>query len=292
MPPLAVITMVYNEAQKLPVWLRHYGRQVGLRHCYVIDHGSTDGSTARMGGASRIALPRSPQDNEQRLQFVSRLTEGLLAYYRRVAYVDADELLLADPERYRTLADYAERMDADAVTSIGLEVVHGEGEPSLDPALSLGEQRGSAIFSSSMCKTNMVGRGVNWAPGWHAHDGQPRFDDLYLFHLRHADLGQALHRLAITRAMPWASDAAGGHQRTGDDWMREVVVNFGRIPLDGDTGVTDPDGPIARDLAAFVADSVPGSGPGEPWSVPLARYGRPRVPIEKRFRAALAPSTG
>ncbi|WP_156361554.1 glycosyltransferase family 2 protein [Sphingomonas sp. Leaf67] len=287
MPPLAIITMVYNEAEKLPIWLRHYARQVGLAHCYVIDHGSDDGSTEALGGASRIALPRSPQDNDQRLALVADLTRGLLRYYRRVAYVDADELLLADPAGYRDLNDYAERMTADAVTSIGLEIVHGTGEPPLESTRGVGGQRGSVIFSSSMCKTNMIGRGVNWAPGWHAHDAAPRFDDLYLFHLRHADLDQALRRLAITRAMPWASEAAGRHQRNDDDWMRGVVSHFGGLPFDVETGVTQPDGPVAQALQAFVADATPGATPAHPWSVPLARYGRPRVAIEPRFRKAL-----
>jgi len=286
-PPLAVITMVYNEAEKLPIWLRHYGRQVGSQHCYVVDHGSDDGSTADLGSVSRIALPRSPQDNDQRLALVTDLARGLLRYYARVAYVDADELLLADPARYADLGDYARRMTADAVTSVGLEIVHGPDEDPLDSALAMGEQRGSAIFSSSMCKTNMVGRAVNWAPGWHAHDGAPRFDGLYLFHLRHADLGQALRRNAITRAMPWASEAAGRHQRNDQAWMKTVVEHFGALPLDPHTGVASPDGPVARGLAAFVADAAPGASPDQPWSVPLARYGRPRVAIEPRFRAAL-----
>ncbi|MET0271084.1 MAG: glycosyltransferase family 2 protein [Sphingomonas sp.] len=286
-PPLAVITMVYNEAQKLPVWLRHYDRQVGLEHCYVIDHGSDDGSTANMGAASRIALPRSPQDNVQRLALVTDLARGLLRYYRHVAYLDADELLVADPVRYRDLADYADRMTGDAVTSIGLEIVHGPDEAPLDPERDIGEQRGSVIFSSSMCKTNIIGKEVKWAPGWHAHDGRPRFDDLYLFHLRHADLDQALHRLAITRAMPWASEAAGRHQRNEDDWMRNVVEQFGARPFATGEGIATPDGSIAQDLAAFVADSTPGGAPDQPWSVPLARYGNKRVTVESRFRAAL-----
>lgn len=279
--------MVYNEAEKLPFWLRHYGHQVGLRHCYIVDHGSEDGSTARMGGASRIGLPRSPQDNDQRREFVADLARGLLRYYQRVAYVDADELLVADPARYRNLADYAERMTEDAVTSIGLEIVHGKGEPPLDSERDIGDQRASAIFSSSMCKTNLIGKPVNWAPGWHAHDGRPRFDDLYLFHLRHADLDQALRRLAITRAMPWASETAGRHQRNDDDWMRNVVRHFGGLPLDESVGIATPGGPVAQDLAAFVADSTPGGSPDRPWSVPLARYGRQRVAIEPRFRAAM-----
>lgn len=280
--------MVYNEADKLPYWLSHYNRQVGLRHCYVIDHGTDDGSTNRMHGANRIGLPRSPQDNDRRLGFVANLAAGLLAYYRRVAYVDADELLVADPGKYRNLNDYAERMEATAVTSIGVEIVQGEGEAPLTRDSGIGMQRCSAIFSSSMCKTNMIGTPVRWAPGWHSHDGAPRFDDLYLFHLRHADLDQALRRLAVTRAMPWAREDAGRHQRRDDDWMRDIVHSFGHRTLDATTSIGAADGPMARDLAAFVADSAPGRTPQDPWSVPLARYGSPRMLIDPRFRKAIS----
>jgi hypothetical protein len=287
-PPLAIITMVYNEPDRLPYWLAHYAREVGLEHCYVIDHGSDDGSTADLRGASRLALPRTPQDNDRRTRFITDLARGLLLYYRRVAYVDADELLLADPAKYSDLADYAARMQSGAATSIGLEIVQGPDEPPLDLHRGVGEQRGSVLFSSSMCKTNMIGTSVNWAPGWHSHDGPPRFDDLYLFHLRHADLDQALRRLAITRDMPWANEHAGKHQRMDDEWMRGVVEGFGRLPLATGTSLTSPIGPLAKNMHDFIADSVPNSTPGLPYIVPLARYGRERIPLDADFRAALS----
>ena len=288
MPPLAIVTMVYNEGPRLPYWLAHYARQVGLENCYVIDHGSDDGSTEQLHGASRIRLPRSPQDNDRRLRLVAEFVQGLLLYYRRVAYVDADELLLADPEIYTDLRDYAARMEAQSVTSIGLELVQTPEDASLQPGVGVGEQRGTAIFSSSMCKTNLVGAPVNWAPGWHSHDGAPRFDDLYLFHLRHADLDQALERLAVTRDMPWASEHAGKHQRVDDEWMRNVIRFFGSRPLAENSALGDPQGPLQRELASFVADSTPHPDPKQPWSVPLARYGNERIVLSEAIREAIS----
>lgn len=288
MPPLAIITMVYNEAIRIPYWLAHYKRQVGLQHCYVVDHGSTDGSTKSLQGANKIRLPRSPQDNPRRTAFISDLTSGLLRYYSRVAYVDADELLVAEPGRFADLNDYASRMEGDAVTSIGLEVVQAPDDQPLDASRGIGEQRSSVLFSSSMCKTNMVGRRVNWAPGWHSHDGRPSFDGLYLFHLRHADLGQALERLEITRNMPWSDEKAGLHQRVEDDWMRRVLLEFGRRPLAEGSGLLDRDGPLAEDLAAFLADSREPGDPRQPYGVPLARYGKERIPLEPAFRKVLS----
>ena len=59
---LACVTMAHNEADMLPLWLRHYDRQVGLEACYVLDHGSNDGSTAELKGAHHLRLEYSPLD--------------------------------------------------------------------------------------------------------------------------------------------------------------------------------------------------------------------------------------
>lgn len=288
MAPLAVITMVYNEKRKLPTWLGHYAANVGIEHCYVVDHGTDDGSTRNLFGASRIALDRSPQDNDRRTRFISELSSALLGYYKRVAYVDADELLVADPTRFATLADYAEQMSEDAVTSIGLEIVHGPDEPPLDDHAPVGGQRGTALFSSSMCKTNLIGRKVNWAPGWHSHDGAPRFDDLYLFHLRHADLDQAVERLQITRGMAWAHDRAGLHQRVDDDSMVGLVRQFGGRPLLDDVDMSSVPSPLTLSLTEFIDGSVAPEHQTVPYRVPLAIYGGNRVRLGQAFRDAIS----
>ena len=251
MSPLAVITIVQNAGPRLPHWLAHYSRQLGLEHCYVIDEGSSDGSTDDLKGAVRLSIPASSGSEERRIAFVSRIAAGLLNYYKCVAYVAADELLLADPRFYASLAAYAEAMRADAVTSIGLALVQAEGEPVLDPARSVGEQRGSVVFSSSMCKTNLISRSVAWAPGWHSHDGPPQFDGLYLFQVGE---GTAL----------------------------------GALPLAEDAGIGDLDGPLGEDLAAFMRDTVAPASSPQAYAVPLARYGARRIPLAPEFREALS----
>ncbi len=57
-----MVTMAYNEATMLPLWLRHYERQVGAENCYVLDHGSSDGSTVGIN-ANLIRLPRTRSTN-------------------------------------------------------------------------------------------------------------------------------------------------------------------------------------------------------------------------------------
>lgn len=281
MHPLAVITMTYNENRKLPYWLGHYAAEVGLEHCTVIDHGSSDGSTDRLHGANRLRLPRSPQDNDRRTAMIGDLAAALLRHYAHVAYVDVDELLVADPDRHASLRDYAADIDADAVTAIGVEIVHATGEARLDGHRGIGEQRAYGLFSSSMCKSSMIGCRVAWAAGFHAHDGPPRFDDLYLFHLRHADLDEALERLEITRSMQWNHDDAGRHQRGSAEAMIDLVHRFGNRPLGSFAN-------LQAHCADFLAAARPPAIVGAPYEVPLAIYGTERVPLSPRFRSALS----
>ena len=67
MANIAAVTMVYNEPEYLPIWCRHYAKAVGPENCFIIDHGSDDGSTSSLPNFNVIRKsPRSPKDNEKR----------------------------------------------------------------------------------------------------------------------------------------------------------------------------------------------------------------------------------
>ena len=63
---IAVVTMVFNEREFLPIWLRHYGPQVGYENLFVIDDGSTDGSTNNECIINLIKKPHGVFDEEDR----------------------------------------------------------------------------------------------------------------------------------------------------------------------------------------------------------------------------------
>ncbi len=244
--PLAVVTMVYNEAQFLPVWLRHYTAQAPAQHCYVVDHGSSDGSTRpdRLPvGLNLVRIPRSPQDDHRRCGFVSDFCAALLVWYESVIYVDVDEMLVADPALHVSLADYAAMLPQGAVISaIGLDLVHGpQDEPALDWDRPVSAQRRWLRFSSAMCKPVLIRRPVRWAPGFHNIDAPPQFDELFLFHLRYADLPSGLARLARTRSQAWGSAQAGSHQRMSDADWRDMLLGMAHLPRDphGSLGLDD-----------------------------------------------------
>jgi hypothetical protein len=245
--PLAIVTMVYNEPEFLPVWCRHYARQAGPANCYVVDHGSSDGSVDRIGEVNRIRLPRSPQDDERRAQAISSICTGLLSYYDAVIYVDVDEILVADPALYPSLRDFAAQTQGDAVVATGLDVIHAiETEAPIDWSRPVSTQRRWLRFSSAMCKPALIRRPVAWAPGFHSVNIPSVFGSpLFLFHLRYADLDSGLVRLGRTRRQAWSSEYLGQHQRMGDQNWASMLSGMAHLPQINDTSLAEGDPQLA-----------------------------------------------
>jgi hypothetical protein len=237
---VCAVTNVFNEAFNLPIWLRHYGAQVGIENCLVVDHGSNDGSTADLGGAGVIRLPRSPFNDHKRARMIAGLVGSLLPAYDAMLYSDCDELLVADPAKYANLVAFCEAFEGKAATAIGLNVIHHLGLHNpirLDRPL-LG-QRSLVQFVSPMCKTLLTKVPITWTGGFHASSQPVRFDDLYLFHIRWIDLGESIKRLATTRAIEFSDDRAGLHQRA--DYMRfvEIFQRMANLPVSENFDLAD-----------------------------------------------------
>lgn len=255
---LACVTMVYNERDMLPLWLRHYGGQVGAQACYVIDHGSDDGSTADLGGATRLRLDRSPLDEPGRAAFVGQVCAGLLRQYDYVAYTDADEMLVADPAIWPSLVDYINDAPPPVVTALGMNLLHLIGhEADWDPARPILAQRHWAFALASMCKPALIGRPVAWSPGFHSSDAPIMFDRLFLFHLAYFDYGTAMRRQQKRRSQTFANDHTNQHHREADTTVQGWMQGWSRMPRD--TEVTlDPHCPSTSGFRQRVLASCAG----------------------------------
>lgn len=137
---LAALTMAYNEPVWAGVWARFYSRQVGAANCFLLDHGSDDGSTEELE-VHVERLPRSALDENARAATVSAVTAELLRVYDAVVHADVDELVLADPSRYGDLVAFAEAVPDLVVTAAGLDVQH---LPAEEPPLICGGRSGSS----------------------------------------------------------------------------------------------------------------------------------------------------
>lgn len=203
MANVAVITNCWNEAVNLPRWIRYYGGQFGQRNLFVLDDGSDDGSTDGLGEVSVIRLPKAPFSDRQRQWMVTVLSRVLLSRFDALIYSDCDEIIIPDPQIAPSLAAYADRFvadpDAEIVTCIGLNVLHHPDEPELDPARPILGQRRHVEFAAGFCKPLLMKVALQWTNGFHFCNRPPRFDHLYLFHMKFMDMAESLARHRLNR---------------------------------------------------------------------------------------------
>jgi len=203
-----------------------------------LDHGSDDGSADGLPVRVR-RLGRSALDETWRAAIVADEVRALLRRYDAVIHADVDELLVADPGQYEGLQGLAASVDVPVLTAIGLDLHHvPDAEAALDVAQPIGLQREWVRFSAAMCKPVLVRRGVDWAPGFHCCDAPLVLDRLYLIHLRYADLGAGLRRLARTRGQAVMDPASGEHQRVTDAAFEAMMRAIADLPRE--EGELDP----------------------------------------------------
>jgi hypothetical protein len=286
LPTLAVVTMVLNEAVMLPRWLAHYARETGgPDNLFVVDNETSDGSTDDLP-CSVIRLPRHTRRGFEtsRISIVSNLAAALLESYDAVAFTDADEFLVAEPERYPTLRHLlAARPDTTVLAAQGLNVLHHtRTEPPLDPARPILGQRRLVKFIPAMCKPSLKREPVPWAKGSHGMRTSYVIDpELFLFHMRFADIGlleeTAAHRQLLVRD---EGRPVNSNWRMGADTLGSLLE---LITADVEAVEDAPEYRPRAQLLAKVPQDVGGgvtrSGRGQ---VPAMRK-RPLERIPKRF---------
>ena len=238
LPELAVVTVVRDEAVMLPRWVKHYSAQCGgPERLVVVDDNTGDGSTDGLP-CPVIRLPQRahPDWAMARLRLVNALATSLLQAFDAVVFADADEFLVADPNKYADLRELvADRPDVQAIGAIGVNVVHRVGvEPPLDPDQPVLQQRRTGKFVQKMCKPAIKRSTDHWASGSHGIRVPYEVDpDLYLFHLKFADrdhlAATAAHRQALTETEGRGKDA---NWRFGD----ELVELLDSIDSDTELG--------------------------------------------------------
>jgi len=259
----AAVTMAYNESHFMPIWANYYGNLFGPEQCYVIDHGSDDGSTSALGKINILRIPRSPKHNLKRANFVSNFVSSLLEWYDVVLYTDIDEILVADPDKYADLADFCDRTEYPVVTAIGLNLHHVPEELPIQQAQPVLGQRRWGRFLFSMCKPLVTQVPIKWVPGFHTADHPMVFDDLFLFHLHDYDLQVTVDRLAMTRDMPWGDGPKDHYQRWPDEKYKAMLESICRFKRHTDVTLKVDDPYIAPRLEwarNFIAENPSKAG--------------------------------
>jgi hypothetical protein len=229
---VAAITFVFNESVNLPIWISYFGRIFGEGNLFVVDRGSTDGSTTNLGSVNRIVLPHGAFDETSKTEFIAHLHRGLLYYYDAVIYTDCDELLVPDPHLYSDLSDYLQKSEREYVSCIGLNIQHIiTWEQPLNLERPILSQRKYAKFRSAACKTLISRVPIRWLPGFHCCDKPPAIDQgLFLFHLKLMDYSIAMRRQQVNLETVWSepslSSGFGAHHRYDyERFVREAFLD-------------------------------------------------------------------
>lgn len=203
---IAVITTVYNEDVFLPIWLRHYGGLLGYQNLYVIDDGSTDGSTSNIGPVNVVHRPKAAIDQYIRAATVSELLNELLAHYEIVIFTDVDELLVLDPLLKRDLGDHLLQVPAKHMNAFGLNVLHDPlSEPAYDPNHPILKQRRWLQYERGYCKQLVHKDPAYFFPGFHRTTSPTNMiPGLYLFHLRACDYNTSHKRITRRNNLDWS----------------------------------------------------------------------------------------
>jgi hypothetical protein len=200
----AVLTIVRDEAVFLPIWLRYYSQHFSPEDIYVLDHGSSDGSTDR-GGFVRIPVEHETIDHTWMRDTVAAQQRKLLEQYDVVVSVDCDEIIVPDPA-WGTLSDYVSGFSEDFVNCLGYEVIHlPDREPSLDLEGPLLQQRHYWFAADGYDKPAVATSPSEWEVGFHSlADGRLNLDpDLRLIHLHRLDYGLCRDRHLTRRQARW-----------------------------------------------------------------------------------------
>lgn len=224
--------MVQNESVMLHRWIGYYGRELGHRNLVVLDDNTTDGSTDGLP-CSVVRIPPTPWRQswtESRRAMVNSMARALLQAYDTVMFLDADEFLVPDPEKYDGLADFVARHpDRNVLAGVGLNVLHDAvHEPPIDHDRPVLTQRNLVKFVPRLCKPAIKRDPTPWMAGTHGIRAPFIVDpDLLLFHLKYYDEAE-LRRVTQLRHHVYENEGRGGAGSAWSHQADELVASLRR----------------------------------------------------------------
>lgn len=222
--------MAHNEKVFLPIWLGYYSKFFAPEDTYVIDHDSTDGSIEQAQKRFKFNLKRvhhnTVHNNDFMLKTIQDMQHKLIKQYDIVAYSDADEILLPDPQHFSDLNDYLHKFSHDYIACESRSVIHQLAEPAIDLTKPVLSQR-SVWFREQWYDKVLVSRiALNWTIGLHSPINTrgkpisvPIDDNLILLHLARLDFSLRKQRNDNVAKQKWGAigDIAKQHQLRGKD---------------------------------------------------------------------------
>jgi len=190
----AVFTKVKNGHELFKIWYRYYLKYFSEDDIYVLDLGSTDGSTSDLGcnviPLSHFGVERwraGGLDAVIGCDIGNKFKTELLQKYQYVVHSDYDELI------YHPLGldKYLMQLSIDAVSCQGQEIIHIiDKEAPIDFTKPILDQRSYSLNWVLFDKPAITSVDFTWGRGFHSiidRPNPPVGNQLILFHLHNVD---------------------------------------------------------------------------------------------------------
>lgn len=229
---IAFVTMVYNDAFFLDLWLRYHEKFVPRSDIHIICHGPQPEAERMAEGCNIVICERDPtnaQMDRDRFIFVSDYCTSLVPHYDRVIYNDVDEVIVLDPDHGDDPVKYIAGIDPAirVISPLGLEIIHRvDLESDYDYSRPMFAQRRFVRMSGHYTKPNITNVGIIWRPDGHgaSHDTLYLDDHLYTFHLKWFDQQFHVNRYRDRTRMHITDDKGRVHKVGAGSWIWSEAV--------------------------------------------------------------------
>lgn len=130
-------------------------------------------------------------------ELYNRAITKLFRKYDQLVCVDTDEILVPDPDKFKDLGTYLDQCKGNVIKCVGYDVMEMEGQKQVEVHKKITDQRTMWTRNSLYDKPVIIREKVKYYPGQHNCNVKGKRDeDLYMMHLRYADLKSLFMRRA------------------------------------------------------------------------------------------------
>ncbi len=223
----AAFTIVHNERQFLPLWIKHYKQYFNKEDIYVLDDGTTDRSTENLDVNVLKLKGKYSFDHNFLCKTVNDYQRTLLAKYKTVLFSEVDEFVLTHPDG-QNLAEFIDSMQKPMYRCLGWNIVQKtDSEKPLKLDQRITDQRNFGYKDVHINKVCISQKPCNWTCGFHNGQGEEVFENLLLIHLHSVDLDIAFarHNERLERNIsPMEPSGLGSHNKS--KWSKEKIDQF------------------------------------------------------------------
>lgn len=191
---------IHKSKELLELWLRYYSRYFDTLIVFSCKYDGKDGEDfIELKEKYDFELIKIPDDiytmDAHRKVFEKQ--KELLTTHEWVLYSDADELVVADPEKYDGLRHFMDVCPHDQTFCVGYEVIQMPDETRIDYDKPFLEQRKCWVKdkTKSYNKPLLARTATDWGEGFHYIQGWTNEEidkikntGLFLLHLKHIDI--------------------------------------------------------------------------------------------------------